>query len=416
VSPARQWSVTELRQRVDPHAAGEPAWTAWVPTWSPQARPPLVLPETWVITGATGGFGRHLARALLRTQPALRLLLPVRAANLAEATARVGAALCPTSALRAEAQRHGWAGRITPWVLADLDQWSPGSTPVGSVIHSAADLSLALSAEALWPSNVALTERLVRFAHRVHARRFDHISTLSVWVAGDTPAGVCQETDALTRAGTLHGGYAATKWASEWALPMWTDGLPTALHRLGLLVGSPEEPLGLAGDPMAATARAWARWGKPPFAGPAPATVAFDWTPIETAAAAVAHVALGQGTGVFQWAATEPVSGERWVHALTQRYGATPGEWPATDPVGKAARRAWGRWVQPDRQGWWMDLFQSSRHRYSGVRGQAHGVAPWSPTSADLVAGLSPPLRVPIVGNRTGAYNERTGPVGPLRF
>lgn len=380
------WSVEELLDRLG-LASGVP-----IPAVPIGQDVPAPIGASWGLTGATGWWGRHAARALLRAEAGHALVVPVRAPDAATGLARVQAAWAPTPALREEAARSGWWDRTRVVALADLASTPlPQERGLHGIIHAAADLSLANGLEGAWGANVTATQQAWRWALASGARRFDHLSTLSVWVAGNTPAGWVHETDNLRRAERLWGGYAASKWAAEAWLSHQAVSAATppclSVHRLGLLSHSASE--GWApGDGLAASARAWARWGRPEWAVPMPGD-AVDWSPVDRVVAGVLGRAQAGEHGPFHLAARTPIPAADWLAALARRWGDAPGEWPILNPAAKAAHRAFGRWSAPGLAPtrWWHDVFQSDRHRY-GVRPHREADQ-WDWTRHDLDAALA---------------------------
>ena len=336
------------------------------------------------VTGATGWLGRHVVQAWLRQatlHPAtpIHVIVPLRADNAAHAYARL---------------RHAWSS-VSP-LMACLDQKSklpvqitaipirslaaplpPLPLPVDSVIHCAADMSLALNLDQAWGANVDAVRHLWRWALAHGARRFDHVSTLSVFVAGQTPPGVIGENDSLERAHALYGGYAASKWCAE-AWLMNAAGMDLGIHRLGLLSYSPQH--GWApGDGIAAWAQAWRKWGRPAFVSD-DQSAQVDFSSPVTAAQGIIDSICHQACGVWHWTRPIPVPASLWIDVMDELYGSSPGTWPQQDPLGKLALRAVGRWSNPVRahKWWWHDLFQSTHHTYgTSAASQLFQTTPW---------------------------------------
>lgn len=363
------------------------------------AAAPLSAGAVWGLTGAAGWWGRHFARALLSADPRATLVVPVRAANREGALARLHAAWMPSESWRQQAATERWWQRTHVLALASLDAPPDlgGLRPwkgLDTVVHAAADTSLALTVDQAWATNVVGTQNAWNWAVAGGARRFDHISTLSVWVAAQTPPGVLLETDALDQAGRVWGGYAASKWAAEAWLAGRSAGPSVAVHRLGLISHSAGEgwaPL----DPLALTARAWARWGRPPWLAPR-SSEKVDWSPVEHTVAGVLAVARAGAVGPFHWASRQAIPASAWLEALERRFGTSPGDWPPDDGLGRAARRAFGRWSHPERARrlWWHDAFQSDRHRFAADRAASH-LPRWNWSPGELDAALAHPSLSP---------------------
>lgn len=345
------------------------------------------------ITGATGWVGRHLARRLLSQNQDLYLVVPVRAHSVDQAMGRIRTLWCPTVELSKQAVREHWWDRTQVIPIDDLGApWEDcglanSVQTLDVVIHAAADMSLALSLDGAWSANVVATQNACRWAVENGAKRFDHISTLSVFIAGLTPPGKICEDDKLERAGTLHGGYAASKWAAEAWLSSQKQ-IAVAVHRLGLLSFSNTDGW-VNSDGLYAASLAWKKWGCPDFLG-AKVSQTVDWSPVDVVATAV-HEAILQGRlGVFHWASRLSVPSTVWVRLWSHHFGATPGVWPASDPLSKHARRALGRWSNPERAKalWWHDLFQSGNYEYD-THHSSEIHPQWGWTQAELEAALA---------------------------
>lgn len=316
---------------------------------------PEVSTERVLVTGCTGWLGRHVVDELL--QRGWSVVAPIRASNQIEAWARV----------------PHWAqcARFEAVAVPHLEH-TAGFPLVDAVIHIAADMSLANSLEDAWSSNVKSTQHLFQWARLSGCRRFDFVSTLSVFVASDANSGVLYEDQDLDSAGHLYGGYAASKWCAEKWLNLNRFGMNVGIHRLGLL--SYSQRLGWAPtDGVAAWGRAWKQWGKPEWIAPCEQDLV-DWTPTEYAARGIVESLERNSLGVHHWANTTPTPAEEWCGVFENLYGQNVGQWPR-DELGKRAARALGRWARPNHHSklWWHDIFQSDRHTYDQERAQKIG-------------------------------------------
>lgn len=345
------------------------------------------------LTGSTGWVGRHLARRLLSQNQNLCLVVPVRARNMDQAMERIRALWCPTVALSEQAFCEHWWDRTQVIPVDDLGlPWEDcglknGIRSLDVVIHTAADMSLALSLDGAWNANVTATQNAYRWGVESGAKRFDHISTLSVFIAGITPPGKVCEDDPLERAETLHGGYAASKWAAEAWLSSQKQ-LALAVHRLGLLSYSNTDGWAQE-DGLYAASMAWKKWGCPDFVA-AKVSQTVDWSPVDVVSVAVHETILQGRLGVFHWASRLSVPATVWTRLWSHQFGSVPGVWPVSDPLGKLARRALGRWSNPVRAKvlWWHDLFQSGDYQYD-ARHASEIYPQWGWTQVELEAALS---------------------------
>lgn len=328
------------------------------------------------ITGATGWLGRHLARRLLHQDPGLHLVVPVRASSADHAMARLRQCWAPSPEAARVAIEEGWWDRTHVHPISQLSrEWvmqplCNGIDALDIVVHGAADMSLALSLDAAWESNVVSTQNAYHWACRWGARRFDHISTLSVFIAGSTPPGPIEEDDSLDRAGILHGGYGATKWAAEAWLSA-QSAIDIAVHRLGLLSFSSTDGWA-TGDGLHAVGLAWKRWGRPDFLSPTQSQ-SVDWSPVDRVARGICEAIQGGHLGALHWAGQQAVPASLWVELWSQHLGSGQGDWPVSDPLAKQACRALGRWHNPRRakQLWWHDVLQSGPFQYGATHAAA---------------------------------------------
>jgi thioester reductase-like protein len=144
-----------------------------------------------------------------------------------------------------------------------------------AIVHAAADLRLTSTYATLRATNVLGTKHACDFA-RAGSMRLHHVSTLSVFASSDLARSdrTFRENDDLAEARVLHGGYAQSKWAAERLVP---NG--ASVIRLGLVL--PARSRDLFG--------AFVRAAKIAECLPNDAALAFDVTPLDFAAAAVAH-------------------------------------------------------------------------------------------------------------------------------
>ena len=254
----RGMSVTEIDADVAPLV--RPAWRAREGS-----------PRSVFVTGATGTLGPALVRALVSSGLAVTCL--VRAKDDAAALERLRDVLHEVpSSVRAV------AGDVA------LERFSLGARfeaiakEHDAIVHAAADLRLTSTYAALRPTNVLGAAHACDFA-RAGAMRLHHVSTLSVFASSDLARSGCtfREDDDLRKARVLHGGYAQSKWAAERVLPAGAN-----VVRLGLVLPARSRDL------FGAFTRAASIVGCLPD-DPA---LAFDVTPLDFAAAAIAHLVV----------------------------------------------------------------------------------------------------------------------------
>lgn len=306
------------------------------------------VPNSVLLTGANGWLGRHLHEELL--QRGWSVVAPIRAANKDDAHQK----LLPHLA------NHPNTLIVPIENLLDVSSFPL----VDAIVHCAADMSLAKTLDELWDVNVLTTQTLFSWAKHNGIKRFDFVSSLSVFVSSDAPNGELFEEQDLLTSTHVYGGYAASKWAAEYWLKQHHYGMEIGVHRLGLL--SYSEVYGWApNDGILAWGQSWKMWGKPQWLQ-TDDNCKVDWTPTTYAAQGIVEAMETNSTGVFHWANSQAVPSTVWNDIFEQLYGTTTGNWKRQG-VGKRAIRALNRWSSPHihQQFWWHDLFQSSRHTFN---------------------------------------------------
>lgn len=255
--------------------------------------------DALLLTGGTGFLGSRLVAELLERTGA-RIHCLVRAADAAagrEALLR---------ALRAHRSPRSMPdpARISV-VCGDLSRerfglprrtWDRLTAETSAVYHSAARVDVVLPYRALRATNVGGAFEVLRFAAEGRPKILHHMSTLSVFVSTDRHTGTMRESDTLSATRRVHGGYAQSKWAAEHLLRSAPAGAPPVVfYRLGLLTGDTRTGLAAPNDLLSLFFRGLASLGSiPSGAGDA---LAVDVTPVDYAAAAVAHLSLGATAG-----------------------------------------------------------------------------------------------------------------------
>jgi dihydroflavonol-4-reductase len=170
---------------------------------------------TSLVTGGTGFIGAHVVRALLAEGAEVRCLVrPGRPAENLEGL-RVERALGD---------------------LADAASLARAARGVERVFHCAADYRLgAVDRAALFDTNVAGTERVMRAAAEAGVRRVVHTS--SVGALGLAPGGLADEDTPVERA-RLAGAYKRSKYDAERVALRW------AARGLAVVVVNPAAPVG----------------------------------------------------------------------------------------------------------------------------------------------------------------------------
>lgn len=240
---------------------------------------------TILVTGITGFIGGAAAVEVLRRQPACRLLLLIRGADLQAAQARLRLSLArfvePAELAGCLDRCAVLPGDLTePAVLADprLDQ-------VTHVLHLAANTSFR-SVRAVRHTNVLGTMMLAHRMRRVRGlQRFVYVST--AYICGPNPTRVVYEDD-YPRLGVRHlAEYTASKAECELLLERTAPELPLVIARPSVVVGHTR----LGCLPSASIFwyyRALDRLARVP----APLTARKDIIPVDYAAAALVRLLL----------------------------------------------------------------------------------------------------------------------------
>ena len=194
----------------------------------PSEGQPDATPGPWnriFLTGATGTLGRLVLQELLaRTEAEIYCL--VRASSEEEAHRRLGHTSSRIKIIKGDLSRP---------LLGLPEQTWKSLTHVDAIFHLAASVKLAASYKELKGPNLDGTFEVLRLLRTGPAKELHYVSTLSVAVATDKPAGVVPR-ESLKAEGHVWGGYAQSKWAAEWLV---RSAAPEArIYRPGLLVGT----------------------------------------------------------------------------------------------------------------------------------------------------------------------------------
>lgn len=291
--------------------------------------------DALLLTGATGFLGGALLRAL-RARTARPIICLVRARDADHAAARLGRVPPGVTAV---------AGDLTRPDLGLGADWSRWTGAVGTVVHGGAAVDMVRGEDALRAANLDGTRHVLRFCAAGPPKHLHLVSTLSVFVASDRADGVLREDDDPARAARVHGGYARTKWAAEISARLAGDRFPVAVYRLGLVTGDQRTGRGAARDQLTLALRGLAALGCAPTAPPA---LRVDLTPVDVAAAALAHLVTAAARGPFHLA--HP-TGAR-VHQLLAALRAVGVDLPRVDAADWRARGLAGA----ERSAAWLGL------------------------------------------------------------
>jgi len=273
-----------------------------------------------LLTGATGFLGRHLLLELLSTTDAPIHCLMRIGASLDAARRRLVEALAATGRWR-----DSWSSRLSI-EPGDLKADGLGlcesrserlQREIGTIYHSAAHVSFTLPYRNLAPANVRATARLLELACRGPAKRFHHVSTLSVFdQPGLFDGRVIDEAAVPELVDEPLTGYAASKWVAEQLVLAARDrGLQATIHRPGTISGDTRTGAWPAGEVVPAFIEGCVQLGALPDL---PAGLAL--TPVDTVARAIVCASRAMSSRSI----LHPVAGEAlslqkmggWLHDL----------------------------------------------------------------------------------------------------
>jgi len=280
---------------------------------------PLAKNKNILLTGATGFLGSRLLAQLIATTDAV-MYCPVRAPNDLVAYKRIQDTF---ACYGMEMPPHGnriraFAAEITEpkFGLAETAYQTLAAT-IGAVHHCAAVVNMVAGYDSLRTANVTATENVLRFALTTTRKALHCASTLSVFVGSDRNTGRLTEDDRLAQIKTLYGGYAQTKFAAEWMLlQMPADVLPVSHYRFGLLTGDTQKGIGACRDFLALFAKGIAQIGYTP--AEYQDSLRIDITPVDYAAAAMAHLARHAPADLYHIANRDSLSLGRFTAALNR--------------------------------------------------------------------------------------------------
>jgi amino acid adenylation domain-containing protein/thioester reductase-like protein len=241
-------ALIEERQRDGSAIQTEPALMAHDST-VPASEPIIVADSgrelaTVLVTGATGFVGSRVVHELL-TRTGLRVCCLTRAADDAEATARVTAALTERDLWRPEfaGRLDGIAGDLTrPHLGLETPVWDHLARTCDLVLHTAAMVNFLFDYRAHRQTNVRGTVELLRLAMAGRPVPFHHVSTLSALEnAALRHDGRLPETYDPARAVLPEYGYSRSKLVAERYLADARErGALVTILRLGEVLPSPD--------------------------------------------------------------------------------------------------------------------------------------------------------------------------------
>ncbi len=193
------------------------------------------------VTGSNGFLASRLIYQLLEKND-VNIYALVRAKNEQEGLSRLTQALNNQGLSLSEKKLN----QITI-ICGDLslpnmgirtEKWKSLSQNIDTIIHSGAIVNMTASFNDLSAVNIDGTKEVMKLALAGQHKKLHYMSTLSVFVSTDQNTGVLKESDRLENTKKIYGGYAQTKWASEYFLHLIpSEVCDISIYRLGLITG-----------------------------------------------------------------------------------------------------------------------------------------------------------------------------------
>lgn len=239
----------------------------------PDARPAVSNDRvaTVLLTGATGFLGLYLVEALLETTDAAVWCL-VRGSDRADAAERLWAAARRRGI---DLRKHHHRIRVIPGDLGapglgvDSGTFDLLAETVDVIYHCGARVNHIESYRQLRAANVLGTAEILRLAGTRRIKPVHHVSTGSAALGTMRPSsGVVREDERAPADAVVGNGYTASKWVAEELVDRAQRlGVPTCIHRPGLVSGSHRHPDNGADDSFWTLIRAAVLVGVAPEVG-----------------------------------------------------------------------------------------------------------------------------------------------------
>jgi amino acid adenylation domain-containing protein/thioester reductase-like protein len=203
----------------------------------------LGVPQTVLLTGATGYFGTFVLAELLRETP-VHVICLVRAPSPEAARARLVTSLsrrgCPVDPEMLATRVSCLCGDVSrPRFDLSPETFRRTSEHVDAIVHAAARVSMLLPYDALRASNALALEWVLRLAATGKTKTVHHVSTVEVLSDMDRRHSLAlAERSVTTSPSLLEGGYAQSKWVAERLVEQARErGIHAYIHRPGRLTG-----------------------------------------------------------------------------------------------------------------------------------------------------------------------------------
>ncbi|WP_326556938.1 non-ribosomal peptide synthetase [Micromonospora sp. NBC_01796] len=256
---------------------------------------PAAVPETVLVTGATGFLGAHLlADWLDHSRAELHCL--VRAGTPQAATDRVRDNL-----LRYGLWRDEYHGRLVgvpgdlgePGLGLDRGDFDALADRTDLVLHNGGLVNFLMPYERLRPANVNGTLEVLRLAAAGRPTAVQLVSTLGVFLTPDRVGGVVDERDAPDDCTGLGDGYNSTKWAADALVrAARARGLSVSVHRPARITGHAGTGVGNADDYFSRLLKTFVQLGAVPEIPDDHA----DLAPVDYVGRAIGHLSRQPGS------------------------------------------------------------------------------------------------------------------------
>lgn len=202
----------------------------------------------------------------------------------------------------------------------DEAAWDQLAGGIAAVFHIAADIRHFRSYAELAETNVHGTRRILELCQSGAEKRLHYASTLSVFVDTDPVPSICSEGDRREEIACAYGGYAQTKWVAEQLVlrAVRERGQLASIYRFGLLTPQSETGYAADADWFFRAVREIAGMGGGCVDDLKSRNLAFDMTPIDYAARAMAAIARRETNGIYHIANETPVRYSELVAACNE--------------------------------------------------------------------------------------------------
>lgn len=195
-------------------------------------------PRRVLITGATGFVGRHLLRAWLAADDDVEIFALARPNGQVPPCERIERELGLTAT--ESARVRAIEGDLTlPYFGRTASKFAELGEQIDAIVHCGAAVSYAATYKSLRTTNVLGTQEVLRLAAEGHPKPVHLLSSTNIFTSTALLGRASLEEDiALDSFASVYGGYAQTKWASEWlGAQARRRGLDVRVYRPSVISG-----------------------------------------------------------------------------------------------------------------------------------------------------------------------------------